>query len=107
MNRKQIIIVVSLSVIVLALLFGSFFIKNRSKSNIDSGFQNVEAECQKDAETYTGLTESTAIGQANNDGHEARVVERNGEGLAMTMDLRVDRVNFIIVNDKVSEAFCG
>lgn len=58
-------------------------------------------------EDYIGLTEAEATAKAEADGRTSRVVSRNGEDLAVTMDYQAERLNFTIVDDKVSLVTLG
>ena len=58
-------------------------------------------------EDYIGLTEEEATAKAEADGKVSRVVSRNGEDLAVTMDYNAERLNFTIVDDKVSLVTLG
>ena len=51
--------------------------------------------------SYIGLTEKAAMDKARQDGVTARVVEREGEGVPVTMDLADGRHNFYIKNGTV------
>jgi hypothetical protein len=56
--------------------------------------------CESD---YVGLSEAEATAKATSASLTARVVARNGEGLAIDDDLRPERLNFTIENDRVSK----
>ena len=58
-------------------------------------------EAQKPGGAYIGLTEKAAMDKAGQDGVTARVVEREGEGVPVTMDLADGRHNFYIKNGTV------
>jgi hypothetical protein len=58
-------------------------------------------------EDYIGLTEEEATAKAEADGKVSRVVSRNGEDLAVTMDYNAERLNFTIVDDKVTLVTLG
>ena len=53
------------------------------------------------ADDYIGLTEEEALEKARNEGVTARVVERDGESLPVTMDLRFGRHNFSVRDGEV------
>lgn len=55
-----------------------------------------------DEQKYIGLKEDEALEQAEEDGKSARVVERDGESLTVTMDLRQGRLNFTVEDGKVT-----
>jgi len=50
---------------------------------------------------YVGLTEQAALSKAKTAGVPARVVERDGESLPVTMDYAVGRLNFYVQNGYV------
>lgn len=52
-------------------------------------------------ERYVGLPLDDFTGEAKADGYETRVVMRDGEPLAVTMDYRTDRVNVAVEGDVV------
>ncbi len=60
-----------------------------------------------DAETLVGLSESEALDTAKANGWDARVVSRDGEDFAVTMDYRADRVNLTVVDDVVTASTVG
>ncbi|MFN5604441.1 MAG: hypothetical protein ACK49V_07820 [Actinomycetes bacterium] len=60
-----------------------------------------------DAETLVGLSESEALDTAKANGWDARVVSRDGEDFAITMDYRADRVNLTVVDDVVTASTVG
>lgn len=53
---------------------------------------------------YVGLGEAEATERAEDDGLQVRVVGRDGECFAVTMDIRDDRVNFEVADDVVIAA---
>lgn len=55
----------------------------------------------------TGLTETEAVGVLTNAGVTTRVIERDGEMFAMTMDYRSDRANLVITQGVVVTATIG
>lgn len=69
--------------------------------------QNTDKECKEIngkqicPEDYIGLEEKEAISKAQANGLAYRVVARDDEEIAITMDLRPDRINFSIQNGKV------
>lgn len=56
------------------------------------------------ADEMIGMTEAQATTLAQGAGLRFRVAERDGQGQAMTDDLRSDRVNVIMVDDHVTDA---
>lgn len=60
-----------------------------------------------EAEGLIGLSESAALDTAKANGWEVRVVSRDGEDFAVTMDYRMDRVNLTIVDDTVTISTVG
>jgi hypothetical protein len=59
-------------------------------------------EIAEDAARLVGLTEAEAERMAVDAGWGFRVVERDGEGLARTDDLRLDRVNVVVTGGVVT-----
>lgn len=55
-----------------------------------------------DAQQYIGLDEEAAMKLAEKNNETARVVERDGEALTVTMDLREGRLNFTVKDGKVT-----
>ncbi len=55
----------------------------------------------KAGEWYIGLTEEDALARAKDTNVPARVVERDGESLPVTMDYVVGRLNFAIKDGRV------
>ncbi|MDN5819336.1 MAG: hypothetical protein L0H36_02030 [bacterium] len=51
---------------------------------------------------YLGMSEKDALEKAKTDKHAARVVERDGKSLIVTMDLRQGRLNFTIEDGTVT-----
>ena len=51
---------------------------------------------------YLGMTESAAVARAKEAGLSARIIGRDSEEFVVTDDLRQDRINFRILEDKVS-----
>ena len=60
-----------------------------------------------EAESLVGLSETDALELAKTNGWEVRVVSRDGEDFAITMDYRMDRVNLTIVDDTVTVSTVG
>ncbi len=62
---------------------------------------------QSIADDYVGLTEDAALTKATQDGRVARVVERDGQPLPVTLDFNPDRLNFTISSDAVTHVEFG
>lgn len=60
-----------------------------------------------DAQALVGATEAEATEAAKSKGWDVRVVSRDGEDFAVTMDYRMDRVNLTVVDDVVTAASVG
>jgi len=60
-----------------------------------------------EAESLVGLSETEALELAKTNGWEVRVVSRDGEDFAITMDYRADRVNLTVVDDVVTASTVG
>ena len=58
-----------------------------------------------DAQRYIGLPETDAMAQAAESNTPARVIERDGESLPATMDLRPGRLNFTVEDGRVSDVY--
>ena len=56
---------------------------------------------------WVGLTLEEAQTKATNDGFTTRITEIDGKSLILTMDLKSNRINFRIRNNKVVEAYTG
>ncbi len=56
---------------------------------------------------YLGLTEAEAAAQAESDGVPSRVIQREGEELAVTLDFNPDRLNFVIEDGVVVSVTTG
>ena len=65
-------------------------------------FVNEDQKVQFDASDYIGMSEQAAISRAESEGRAARVIERDGQSLPMTMDLVMGRLNLTIENGQVS-----
>ena len=59
-------------------------------------FTNDAQSVDNGADEYIGLTEQTALDKAAAENKSARVVERDGESLPVTMDFRPGRLNFSV-----------
>jgi hypothetical protein len=55
------------------------------------------------SDVVVGLPEDDAIAAAEAEGWELRVVNRDGEDLPVTMDLRPNRVNVAVIDGEVTE----
>lgn len=53
------------------------------------------------SDNYVGLTEQAALDRAKQEKKAARVIKRDGEHLAVTMDFSPGRLNFSVKDDKV------
>lgn len=84
--------IVLLSVIMLGLAIWATIVAMRPNTD----YRNMD--------TYIGLTETKAIERAEDGGLEHRIVERDGESYPITEDLNYDRVNFTIMDTKVTKA---
>jgi len=59
-------------------------------------FTNMASKQTSDSQAYVGLTEEAALAKAAKANTPARVVERDGEALPVTMDYVFGRLNFSI-----------
>ena len=59
------------------------------------------------APEFVGLAESEARDLAADRGLHVRIAGRDGESFALSMDLRTNRVNFVIREGTVDDAFIG
>ena len=59
-------------------------------------FSNTASQHSDDSQAYVGLTESAALEKASVASTPARVVERDGEQLPVTMDYVLGRLNFSV-----------
>ena len=56
---------------------------------------------------YIGLTVADATAKADADGRASRVVEEDGKSLPVTMDFDETRLNFTVVDGKVTKVTTG
>jgi hypothetical protein len=56
---------------------------------------------------WIGLSIKEAIEQAENHGLNYRIVEENGQAKMVTADLKSNRINFRLSNDRVVGAYGG
>lgn len=68
---------------------------------------SIAEQATKVAKTVVGMSEQEAIDTIVNAGYWFRVVERDGEGIAATMDYREDRINLVIARGKVTDFTIG
>lgn len=73
--------------------------KNYVKGSSDGGSKTDTGA----SDTYVGLTEKDALARAKNENKPARVVNRNGEDLPVTMDFVEGRLNLTVNNGKVEK----
>lgn len=64
-----------------------------------------ESDSQTEQSGYIGLTEQEALDKAKQEDREARVVERDGESLLVTMDISHGRVNLTVEDGKVVDVY--
>ena len=64
-------------------------------------FTNETQSVDSPADAYIGLTEQTALDKAQAENKPARIVERDGEPLAVTMDFMPGRLNLSVRDGKV------
>lgn len=65
------------------------------------------SQCEKETDDYLGLTETNATTKATEKGHTYRVVAKDGEYYAVTMDYQPSRLNFSIISGVVNSTTCG
>lgn len=78
-----------------------------SSSNLDAEEAQLKADEEALAKDFKGLSLEEANKLAESKGLETRVTSMNGEAKAVTADLRMNRINFDIVNDKVENVTLG
>ena len=66
-------------------------------------FTNETQSVDSPANAYIGLTEQTALDKAQAENKPARIVERDGEPLAVTMDFMPGRLNLSVNDGKVDK----
>ena len=66
-------------------------------------FTNETQSVDGSAGAYIGLTEQTALDKAQAENKPARIVERDGEPLAVTMDFMPGRLNLSVNDGKVDK----
>jgi hypothetical protein len=64
-------------------------------------FTNTAHQQPNDSQAYVGLVEEKALAKATEANTPARVVERDGEALPVTMDFVFGRLNFSVKNGVV------
>ncbi len=64
-----------------------------------------DKQALKPADDYVGLSEQAALDKAMAENRLARVVQRDDESLAITMDLAHGRLNFYIRNGTVEKVY--
>jgi hypothetical protein len=64
-------------------------------------FTNPDQSLENNTEAYIGLAEQQALDMASQANKTARVVERNGESLPVTMDFMPGRLNLYVKEGKV------
>ena len=67
----------------------------------DKSFTNETQSVDSPADAYIGLTEQTALDKTQAENKPARIVERDGEPLAVTMDFMPGRLNLSVRDGKV------
>ena len=73
------------------------------KTFVNSGGDSGNATNTDKPKGYAGLLEEDALAKAKSENKPARVVERNGEALPVTMDFVVGRLNLTVNNGKVEK----
>lgn len=58
-------------------------------------------------ESYVGLTVDEAGAEADDDGRPWRIVEEDGEPLPVTLDHNPERLNFVVVDGRVTQVTTG
>ncbi|GAA4351476.1 hypothetical protein [Angustibacter luteus] len=66
-----------------------------------------DAKAQQLATSVVGMTEDDAVKAVADAGGTTRVVERDGEKFAVTMDLNPSRINLTVTDGKVTKATVG
>ena len=59
------------------------------------------------AAAVVGMSYEDAVKAIQDAGFTSRVVERDGEKFAVTMDLQPERINLTVQDDKVTKAIVG
>ncbi len=73
------------------------------KTFVNNGGDSGNATNTDEPKGYVGLSEEDALAKAKSENKPARVVERNGEALPVTMDFVVGRLNLTVNNGKVEK----
>lgn len=66
-------------------------------------FTNTAQSVDSKSDGYVGLTEQAALDKAASENKSARVVERDGESLPVTMDYMPGRLNLSVKDGKVDK----
>ena len=75
--------------------------------SVDGDTSDTNANADSVIAAVIGLSEDDAVAQISAAGFSPRIVERNGEMFAGTMDYREDRINLTIADDLVTVAQIG
>lgn len=59
------------------------------------------------ANQFIGMTERSAVACSSANGWSSRTISRDGEEFPVTMDYRMDRLNFTIMSDRVTKVSVG
>ncbi len=95
------------TVVAVCLLVGC---GSSSKTTADAGTTSVPSTtvaASGEFAEYIGLTEAAAIAKADAADVRARVIERDGEKLQVTMDFDEERLNFVVVDGTVTNVTTG
>lgn len=79
----------------------------RQNGDSDSGLAKVPTELLEFAEGLIGLEEHTALSCIEAANLTWRVIARDGDSFAVTLDYRIDRINVAIERSRVSETSIG
>ena len=97
-----VLVLVGLTSIFVAQYWSNDESAENDSSQVDEPAGEPADEPNDDTEQYVGLTEEEALALAEDNNTTARVVERDGESLPVTMDLRPGRLNLVIEDGKVA-----
>ena len=79
----------------------------QGQTNWEQQMKDAIAKTQAFGATLIGMNITEAEQRAHTAGFTLRIVERDGESFAITMDYRTDRVDVKVTNDIITEYSVG
>ncbi len=106
-DHLLLIVLVIILVVLVILRLGIWFSRNNNELSFNKTWDDELSSCEEASSHYVGLSEPQVADKAKRENRPYRVVERDGEGLAITDDYRPGRLNFEINKGVVQKATCG